>query len=271
MSYRAIRYETDDRVAILTFNRPERLNAFDQQLKNEVGAAIKAFDADPTLRVMVITGEGSRAFSTGYDLKESTNTPRTDIERWRARLHDDYKFTRAPWECSKPVIAMIDGHCLAGGLEFSQMCDVRYSSDAATFGVVETRFSAGVVTMVMPWIIGQRCRELIFTGDTIGADEALRIGLVSRVFPQAALREEVLKIAKRMSQVALSCLVWNKRAITAAYETMGFDSAMRYGLEACTIMDTVHTPEYVQFAAIREKEGLVAALRWRDAQFTRYE
>jgi enoyl-CoA hydratase/carnithine racemase len=271
MNYETIKYEKDDRVAILSFNRPERLNAFNQKLKDEVRHAIRAFDADESLRVLVITGEGTRSFSTGYDLKESTQTPRTDIERWRARLHDDYTFTRAPWECSKPVLAMIDGHCLAGALEFSQMCDVRYSSDAASFGVVETRFSAGVVTMVMPWVIGQRSRELIFTGDTIDAQEAMRIGLVSRVFPQATLRAEVLKIAKRMSQVAMSCLVWNKRAIRAAYETMGFDSAMRYGFEACTIMDTVHTPEYVEFARVRERDGLVAALRWRDEQFSRYE
>jgi enoyl-CoA hydratase/carnithine racemase len=271
MTYQTIRYEIDERVAILTFNRPERLNAFNQLLKDEVRSAIKIFDADPDLRVMVITGEGSRSFSTGYDLKESTGTPRTDIERWRARLHDDYTFTRAPWECSKPIVAMIDGHCLAGGLEFSQMCDIRYSSDTATFGVVETRFSAGVVTMVMPWVIGQRCRELIFTGDTIDAEEAMRIGLTSRVFPQAQLRDEVMKIAKRMSQVARSCLVWNKRAINASYEAAGFDTAMRYGFEACTIMDTVHTPEYVEFAAVREEKGLVAALKWRDAQFAKYE
>jgi enoyl-CoA hydratase len=81
----------------------------------------------------------------------------------------------------------------------------------------------------------------------------------------------VIKIAKRISQVALDCLIWNKRAITNTYNTMGFESAMLYGVEACTIMDTTHTPEFVEFARIREQDGLNAALAWRDSQFKQYE
>ena len=271
MSYETITYETDERVAIITFNRPKQLNAFNQTLKNEVRDAVKKFDGDNDRRVLVVTGAGGKAFSAGYDLKESGGQARTDLDQWRARMGDDYSFTRSVWECSKPVIAMIEGHCLAGALEFAQMCDIRYCSEDSSFGVVETRFSAGVVTFVMPWIIGARAREMIYSGDTIGAEEAQKIGLVNRVFPKAKLRAETMKRAKKMSQVALSCLKWNKRAINHSFETMGLRSAIQYGSEASAIMDATGSPEADTFETIRRSEGLPAALKWRAAQFADYE
>ncbi|MCO5089483.1 enoyl-CoA hydratase/isomerase family protein [Bosea sp. (in: a-proteobacteria)] len=271
MNYEAITFEVDGRVAIVELNRPDKLNAINKAVKEEMADALKRFSEDDDLRVMVIAGKGGKAFSVGFDLVESTGTPRTDVKKWRERTRDDYLFCRSPWDCPKPIIAMIDGHCLAGGLEFAQMCDIRYCSDTSSFGVVETRFSAGVVALGMPWIIGNRCRELIYTGDTFDAAEAERLGLVNRVYPKDRLREEVIKNAKRMGQVALDCLVWNKRAITNTYSAMGFEPALLYGLEACTLMDVIHTPEYIEFARIRAEQGLGAALAWRDGQFKPYE
>ena len=152
-------------------------------------------------------------------------------------------FTFAPWNCSKPVIAMIDGFCLAGALEFAQMCDIRYCSQTSKFGVVETRFSNGIATYIMPWILGNRCRELIYTGDTFDAERAFRLGLVDRVFPKASLEAETMKIAKRMSRVALAALQWNKRAINNTFDTMGLRAALQYGVEACSLLDATGTPE----------------------------
>jgi enoyl-CoA hydratase/carnithine racemase len=271
MAYETITYQTDERVGILTLNRPERLNAFSLKLRDEVVECVKQADRDPNIRVLIVTGAGGRAFSAGYDIKESAQAPKRSVSEWRDRLAGDCDFTYSVWNCSKPVIAMIDGFCLAGALEFAQMCDIRYCSDDASFGVVETRFSNGIATLIMPWVLGARCRELIYTGDRIDAEEALRIGLVNRVFPKAKLRAETIKIAKRMSQVALSCLQWNKRAVNNVYETQGFHAAMRYGIEACTIMDASDTPEYRQFDDIRRSKGLGEALRWRDEQFAKYE
>ncbi|MFI5023798.1 MAG: enoyl-CoA hydratase/isomerase family protein [Alphaproteobacteria bacterium] len=271
MAYETLIYELDDRVAIIAFNRPQRLNAFSLALRDELVAAVKQADEDPAVRVLIITGAGGRAFSAGYDIKESADRPKRSLSEWRDRLAGDCAFTYSVWNCSKPVIAMIDGFCLAGALEFAQMCDIRYCSDDATFGVVETRFSNGIATLIMPWVLGARCRELIYTGDKIDAQEALRIGLVNRVFAKANLRAETLKIAKRMSQVALACLQWNKRAINNTYETQGFHAAMRYGIEACSIMDASDTPEYRKFDEIRRSQGLNEALRWRDEQFAKYE
>jgi len=151
------------------------------------------------------------------------------------------------------------------------MCDIRYCSDDSTFGVVETRFSSGIATLIMPWIVGARCRELIYTGDKIDAQEALRIGLVNRVYPKKELRDATMKVAKRMSQVAMDCLAWNKRAINNMYETQGFHAALRYGVEACSILDATETPEFRKFDEIRRSQGLHAAMQWRDSQFAKHE
>lgn len=273
--YETITYAADDRVAVITLNRPDRMNAMSIKLCREVIAAIAVADADEEVRVVILTGAGGKAFSAGYDLNNDPDDPmilgETGVVEGRERLNHDLQYTYAPWRCSKPVIAMINGYCLAGALELAQMCDMRYASDDSRFGVIETRFAAGVVTFAMPWVIGQRCRELIYTGDVIPADEAFRLGLVNRVFPKADLETEVMKIAKRMSRVALAALQWNKRALTQTYETMGFSAAMQYGLEACVMLDVTETPEGKKFMEIQKADGLTAAIRWRDAQFAPFE
>jgi enoyl-CoA hydratase/carnithine racemase len=271
MSYQQLLYAVDDRVARITLNRPERLNALSKLLVDEVMTALADADADPEVRVVVIAGAGGRAFSAGYDIKESAEAPRRTLPEWRARMQKDIKFTYAPWDCSKPVICMIDGFCLAGALEFAQCCDLRYCSDDARFGAVEARFSNGIATMIMPWILGNRCRELIYTGDLFAADEAHRLGLVDRVFPKASLEAETIKVARRISRVSADCLKWNKRAINQTFEIMGLRSAIQYGSEACAIMDATGSPEAAQFDAIRREKGLGEALRWRDSVFAPYE
>lgn len=271
MTYQTIAYETDERVAIITLNRPERLNAFSLELCREVCAAVARADADPDIRVLVVTGTGGKAFSAGYDLVDEEQGPLETVSEWNARLSKDFDFTMSVWNCSKPVIAMIDGYCLAGALEFAQMCDMRYCTEGSRFGVVETRFSAGIVTLIMPWIIGARCRELIYTGDIIDAQEALRLGLVNRVFAKDELRAQTLKIAKRISCAALDCLKWNKHALRKTHEAQGFSSAMAHGLQAATLMDATGTPETLEFTRISRTEGMQAALKWRREQFAAYE
>lgn len=271
MAYQEILYTVDDRVAVITLNRPERMNSFNLRLRQDVVAALKAADSDPDVRVVVIKGAGGKAFSAGYDIKETAIAKDRTLDDWRAILGEEFQFCRSPWDCSKPVIAQIDGHCLAGGLEFALMCDIRYCSDASVFGVVETRFSNGILMLAMPWVVGQLSREKIFTGDTFGADEAMRIGLVNRVFQKADLESETMRIAKRMSRVAMACLTWNKRAINQTYAAMGFNSALQYGFEACVMMDATETPEYKAFNALRVEQGLGAALKHLKESFAPFE
>jgi enoyl-CoA hydratase/carnithine racemase len=271
MSYQFLLYAVDDRVATITLNRPERHNALSQPLVDEIMAAVAQADADPDVRVLVITGAGGKAFSSGYDIKDSAEQPKRTLADWRARMQKDIRFTYAVWDCTKPVIAMIDGYCFAGALEFAMCCDIRYCSDTSSFAAIEARFSSGIATMIMPWLIGQRCRALIYTGDTIDSSEAFRLGLVDKVFPKASLHAEVMKVAKRMSRVALDCLKWDKRSVNQAFETMGLRNALMYGAEASAILDSLGTPEAERFDAIRRSDGLSAALRWRTDQFAPYE
>jgi enoyl-CoA hydratase/carnithine racemase len=271
MTYQYLLYAVDDRVATITLNRPERQNALSEALVDEIIAAVAEADADPSVRVLVVTGAGGKAFSSGYDIKESAEKPRRTTADWRARMQKDIKFTYSVWDCSKPVIAMIDGYCLAGAFELAMCCDMRVCSEVSTFAALEARFSNGIATMIMPWLIGQRARALIYTGDTIGADEAFRLGLVDRVHPKASLQAEVTKLAKRMSRVSLECLQWNKRALNHTFETMGLRTAIAYGAEACALMDSIGSPEAEQFTALRREKGMAAALTWRAEQFAPYE
>jgi len=270
MEYRHLLYSAEDRVASIVLNRPEKMNAINHDLLDEIIHAIGVADRDEDVRVVVVSGAGGKAFSSGYDMQEPPKiTNPTAVER-RERQVVDMRLGYSAWDCSKPVIAMIDGYCFAGAFEFAMFCDVRFCSDASTFALLEARFSSAL-TMIMPWIIGQRSRSLIFTGDRIDAGEALRLGLVDKVFAQAELHGEVTKIAKRMSRVALTFLQLNKKAINQAFEIMGFRSAIQYGSELSSMMLWDTTPEGREFNAIRRSQGLSAANRWRDGQFAPYE
>jgi enoyl-CoA hydratase/carnithine racemase len=257
-------------VARVTLNRPAKLNAIDQAASIGIREAIARADADPEVRVVVLEGAGDRAFSAGYDIGEHAHSGH-DLETWVGRLRDGLDLTLCVWDCSKPVIAMINGYCLAGGLELAQMCDIRIASSDAVFGVTETRFSAGVATLVMPWIIGAAARDLIYTGDMIDAQRALSLGLVSRVHDKAALETEAMRFAKRMSRVALATLQWNKRAINHAYEVMGFRAALQAGVDAATLLSSVGSPEQQQFNDLRRSQGFRAAVAWRDSLFSPFE
>lgn len=269
-AWQSLLYEVQDRVAIITLNKPDRLNALDQQMCAEIVEAVRESDRSDDVRVLVITGAGGRAFSSGFDLGGGASGSK-DIDRWRKRIAGQQVFNFSVWECTKPVIAMIEGHCLAGALEFAQMCDIRYASDDSKFGAVETRFAAGIGAMVMPWLLGPYARELIYSGDTIDAAEAVRIGLVNRVFPKTSLREETLRFAKRTAQVALAALQNNKRAINHAYETMGFRAAMQYGVELCAALNATATPEGEEFLERIRREGIRAAIRWNKERFSAFE
>lgn len=269
--YDTISLERDDRVGILTLDQPKTLNAISVQMADEFKAALKSLEDDPEIRVIVIRGAGGRAFSSGYDIAEESDGDPYTAASWSERLNHDLEFTLSVWSCRKPTLAAIDGYCLAGGMEFAGMCDIRYCSDDARFGVVDTRFSTGVATLILPWIVGPACRELIYTGDMFDAVRAEKIGFVTRVYPKETLFDEVLKTAKRMSMVAAECLSWNKKALNQTMEIMGLMNALKAGVDAATLLNSMETPEFTQFDAIKRDQGMKAALKWRAEQFRQYE
>ncbi|MBR1164804.1 enoyl-CoA hydratase/isomerase family protein [Bradyrhizobium elkanii] len=269
-----ILFDANDRVARITFNRPTKLNAFSLKLCEEFEEALSMAERDPGVRVIVVTGAGGRAFSAGADLDDpdvgaKSGEPHT-LDQFERRNDKLYQFNYAPFACSKPVIAMIDGYCVGGGLELALMCDLRYCSEGSRFAMPEARFAAGILTLVIPWVTGQRCRELIYTGDTFDAPEAYRLGVVNRIYPKDQLGEQVTRLAKRISRVAMPTLVWNKRALNNTMLVAGFDSALRYGAEASLIMEGSDS-EFKRFAEIRRTGGLAAAIKWRESIFAPFE
>lgn len=274
MAYRNILFEVDDRVARITFNRPKKMNALSRALLAELQDALACSERDPEVRVVVVSGAGGRAFSAGYDLEDPESEAKSGedrpLEEFERRNNKEIQFNYTPFAYSKPVIAMIDGYCLAGALAFALMCDLRYCSDDSRFAVTETRFAAGTPTLALPWVIGQRCRELIYTGDMFDAQEADRLGLVNRVFPKGHLDEEVMRIAKRISRVAMPTLVWNKKALNNTLRVAGFEAAMQYGASMSLIMEKSES-EFKRFSELQRTEGLEAALKWRESVFAPFE
>ena len=240
MNYQTLTLTIDDRVAQLTLNRPARMNAFSDALLEEFKDAMTALDQDEAVRVVIVSGAGGKAFSSGYDLQTTAEMPKLSLEQLHARYAWQQTFNLSVWHCSKPVIAMIDGYCLAGALELAACCDIRYCSDTSKIGALEARFGG-------------------------------EIGLVDRVFAKNELAEKTLQIAKRMSRVAASCQSWNKKAINQTFEVMGIQTALKHGVDAAAILRAIGSPEREKFDELRRTEGLPAALAWRKALFEPFE
>ncbi|WP_163158869.1 enoyl-CoA hydratase/isomerase family protein [Bradyrhizobium uaiense] len=277
MAYSTILYDADDRVAWITLNRPRKRNALSLKLCTEFQDALASAERNPGVRVVVVKGAGERAFSTGFDLDEDksqigpSSLDHWGLEDWSRYLDLGVKFMQSVFHCSKPVIAMIKGYCLAGALDFAMYCDLRYCSDDSHFGAIEARMGTGDTELpMMSHLIGQRCRELVYTGDMFDAEDAYRLGLVNRVFPKNRLEEEVTRIAKRMSRVSLPSLVWSKRALNNTLLAAGLDSALRYSFAADLIIGKSDS-EFKRFRAIQNSEGAKAAFKWRDSIFAPFE
>ncbi|OAF16893.1 hypothetical protein AYJ54_37590 [Bradyrhizobium centrolobii] len=277
MMYSTILYAVDDRVAWITLNRPGKGNALSLKLCAEFREALASAERDPDVRVVVVKGAGDRAFSTGFDMdgdKSEVAPSSSDdwsLDDWSRYFDLGVKFIHSVFNCSKPVIAMINGFCLAGALDFAISCDIRYCSDDSRFGAIETRMGIGDTELpMMSHLIGQRCRELVYTGDMFDANDAYRLGLVNRVFPKDRVEEEVSRIAKRMSRVALPALVWTKKALNNTLLAAGLESALRYSCAADLIIGKSDS-EFKRFREIQNSEGAKAAFKWRDAIFEPFE
>src|SRR5689334_3002169 len=142
MTYQTIRLETHDAVAKLVLNRPERVNALNQAMLDEISDALDRVEADDAVRVLVVTGAGS-AFSSGFDLKEQMERRPTGVDAWRGILRKDFDTVMRFWRLSKPTIAAVNGHCLAGACELALACDLTVAADTAVFGEPELKFGAG--------------------------------------------------------------------------------------------------------------------------------
>ena len=220
MDFETIIYEKEDNVAWITFNRPDKFNAQNQTLLNEVAAALEVANGDDEVQVIVLTGTGDKAFSAGADVNMFLDWTPVSVIKWSKGSKRAYTYIR---EVPKPVIAMVNGLALGGGCEIAMSCDIIIASENARFGQPE--ISVGVIpggtgTQILPRLVGEKkAREMIFTGDPISAAEALRIGLVNKVVPPDKLRETVDELAKKLKSKSPAILKFAKLAVNKSLET----------------------------------------------------
>jgi enoyl-CoA hydratase/carnithine racemase len=264
-----ILYETDQKVGIVSLNRPDKLNALSMEMRLELERLLQAADDDPATSVIVLRAQG-RSFCVGFDIGGGhTKSPwRHDALKYRERLAVSLRALMTPWSLRKPVIASVQGHALGGGCELAMFCDLTIAADDAQFGEPEILLSQAGPGVVMPWIIGhKRARELLYFGELIDAPTALELRMINRVVPLGQLREATLRYARRLALISPEALAATKRAINRGIEDAGFRNALQSGLDVVAPLYAATTEVGRQFDEIRARDGLKAALKWRRDQF----
>lgn len=266
--FSTIRIERIGAVARLTLSRPERANALNAAMLGEINAALDALDRDEAVRALIVTGEGG-AFSSGFDLKEQMERRPRGMDAWRDILRKDFDTIMRFWHFRAPTIAAVRGPCLAGACELALACDITIAADDAFFGEPELKFGAGIVAMLLPWIAGPKiAKEIIFTGeDRIPAARAREIGMVNRVVAADQLAETALSMAQHIAAVDPNLVKETKRAINRAFEAQNMLEALEEALAIDLAIEGEGSPDKIQFMEIARRDGLKAALAWRDARF----
>jgi len=268
MSDELVLYQTDDKVGLVTLNRPEKLNALNSALREALSATLRRADEDGATSVVVLRGTG-RSFCVGYDLGGGGNEAwRNDALKYHERLNVSLGIELQPWYMKKPVIAAVQGHALGAGCELAMFCDLTIAAEDAKFGEPETRHSQAGPGFVMPWLIGyKKARELLYFGDMIDAKAALDLGMINRMVPAAALPDATIKYARRLALIAPEALFATKLAINRGADAAGFRNAMQAGIDVVAPLYAAKTEVSAQFRDRAQREGLAAALKWRRAQF----
>ncbi|MBJ39255.1 MAG: enoyl-CoA hydratase [Gammaproteobacteria bacterium] len=277
VEYNNIEYETDDRLAFITLNRPEKLNPLSHALRGEVYDAMKQAEHDENIGVIILRANG-RAFSAGYDL--TPQPEESEFVSQRSGMPDTgsthpqhYDWSRHAlmghwmiWELAKPVICQIQGYCLAGGTELASMCDMRIVAEDARVGYPPVRAMGTMDMMWAPWYMPMaKAHEFAYTGDWFSGEDMVRYGWANYCVPKDELEEFTINFARRMGHIDNDQLNYNKRAVKRQYEIMG----MRTGLMVGTDVEAMskHRPAAGEFGKRVREGGLKAALEWRDGPF----
>jgi enoyl-CoA hydratase len=254
MSFETILVETRNRVGVITLNRPNALNALNAALIDELGRAVSAFDEDPEIGAILLTGS-QKAFAAGADIKEMAALSFVDV------FMKDYAASLGRIAAArKPVIAAVAGYCLGGGCELAMLCDFILAADTARFGQPE--ITLGVIpgmggTQRLTRLVGKaKAMELILTGRMMNAEEAERAGLVARIVPAASLLEEAFKTAEKIAGLSLPAVMMAKEAVNQALET---------GLSEGILFE--RRLFHALFATEDQKEGMAAFVEKRPPRF----
>lgn len=255
MAYETLLTSIDGNIATITLNRPDALNAFNNELMNELTAALDSFEEDAEVRCIIITGS-EKAFAAGADIKEMQPRDYMDVYK------DD--FITKNWErvtrCRKPVIAAVAGYALGGGCELAMMCDFIIAAENAKFGQPEITLGvspgAGGTQRLTRFVGKSKAMEMCLTGRMMTAEEAERSGLVSRVVPTEDLIEEAQKAAQKIASLSMPIVMLTKECVNSAYETMLAQGVMHE-------RRLFHS----MFGTNDQKEGMTAFVEKRAAHF----
>jgi enoyl-CoA hydratase len=264
-------FERDGRIARITLNRPEVMNAIDDVLPAELEAAVAEANGDPSLHVIVLSGAG-RAFCAGYDLtayaqaagaNTATQTMPWDPMKDYAMMMRNTERFMSLFRSFRPVICKVHGFAIAGGSDIALCCDLVVMAEEARIGYMPARVWGCPTTAMWVYRLGaEKAKRMLLTGDTVDGREAERMGLVHRAVPAAELEGEVERLAGRMASVPVNQLMMQKLMINQALENMG----LRTTQMIATIFDgiTRHSPEGVAFKQRAETVGWKEAVRERD-------
>jgi len=269
-SYTTIAVDVADGIGHIMLNRPQVLNAINGVMERELLRATTSLEQDDSVRVLLFSGAG-RAFCAGYDLKETATNPVVGAGAWRERLRRHLHQMLAIWDCRKPSICAVHGYALGGGCDLAMICDLTYASADAYFGEPEVRFASGVVTQIMPWVIGmKKTKELIFTGhDRVPAAEAAAFGLINEVVSDGDVVKHARGVALKLAKMDPQTLALSKQAINKRYEVAGLREALAYNIELTTQIESSENPIRSEFDRLRRSQGgLKEAIDWRDRRAT---
>ncbi|MBI4415980.1 MAG: enoyl-CoA hydratase/isomerase family protein [Euryarchaeota archaeon] len=256
MAYETIILKRTGAVAIIRINRPDKLNAMNAKVKEEITHALGDLESDGDVRVAIITGVGDKAFVAGADIAEFAG--KTPVDQWQAYGHTSlYNVVeRFP----KPILAMINGYCLGGGCELAMACDIRIASDRAQLGQPEINIGiipGGGGSQRLPRLVGLgKALQLILTGDRIDARTAKEIGLVDEVVPHEALEAKTLELANKIAEKSPVAVRLAKAAVKAS-TNLPLDQGLRYEQSLFSIA----------FSTEDKEEGVRAFLEKRKPAF----
>ena len=265
MDYRYVIYEKKDKIAIITLNRPEKLNALSVALQEELLQTISEASSDDEVKVIILKGAG-RAFSVGFDVDPASpdrTKPLTIVEdQARLRKVDERLLTIR--DAPRPIIAQIHGYCLAGGTMLASMCDLVIVAENANIGSIQAPLGAGYVASTWVWLVGPRKTKEIFypIGTTIDGKEAEKIGWANKAIPADKLEAEVNALAARIAETPIELLKLYKIQINRIEDMMGYRTAIMSGCDADAI---AHFGTAVPaFRALAKEKGLKQAItEWR--------
>jgi enoyl-CoA hydratase len=271
MDLKSVRYDVAGRVATITLNRPDRLNAIDDHMPGELRRCVERANDDAGVHVIVVTGAG-RSFCSGYDLKRYAQTPGANpgVQEmpWDPMVDFKMMFERTQdfmslWRSYKPTIAKVRGHAVAGGSDIALCCDLVVMADDARIGYPPARVWGCPTTGMWVHRIGaEKAKRMLLTGDTITGAEAKAMGLVIDAVPERELDAAVDALAARMAGVPRNQLMMQKLMINQAVDSMGLSHTQMIA----TFFDGVarHTPEGLWFKQRAEEVGFAQAVKERD-------